>query len=398
MIYLDNASTTPIAPKVLDAMIPYLTQEYGNPGSIHTLGRIAKEAIEQAREQVADLIGAESSQIIFTSSGTEANNLAILGCRDYLNKIKKRHIITSVAEHESVLSAARKISCGTDKKMYIKQGFHTSYLPVNNKGTVEYGALSGEIKKDTGLVSLMYVNNEIGAVNNIKGFSSLCRKNNILFHTDAVQALGSENINVSELGVDLLSMSSHKIHGPKGVGALYVRDKSVLNSLITGAESQELGLRGGTENVAGIVGFGKACEITKKELTKISYVTFLKNLFYRTLIKKFEESGFSKNVSVNGVEPENKGKILNIRFEGIDSETLVLSASNRDVFISAGSACNSKSQKASHVLTAIGLSDDEAKNSVRISFSEYNTKEGVTEAAIAVAESVMSIDGILITA
>lgn len=397
MIYLDNAATTPLSPKVLEAMMPYLTEEYGNAGTIYGLGRRAAEAIAKARKQVADFIGASPEQIIFTSGGTEANNLAILGCKDYLSRIGKKHIITSPIEHDSVLRAIDALCkpLSRNDKKCIKDEFYTTTLSVNKHGYISMIELDNLVLHydDIGIVSVMYVNNEIGTINPIKAMGEFCRKNNILFHTDCVQAAGSIILNVEEIGCDFMSISSHKIHAPKGVGALYVKDKQYLSPIINGGFGQEFGLRGGTENVASIVGFGKACElITEDDMCKQnSTILYLKKTFYNILKAELTLYNLQDDVKVNGNPVDHNGKVLSLTFKNIDAETLVLLMDSKDVCISAGSACTSHESKPSHVLKAIGLSDDEARSTVRISFSEFNELHEVETAAKILAECVRTL-------
>lgn len=391
MIYLDNAATTKIAPEVLEAMMPYLTDEYGNAGSLYALGRRAADAVAHARKQVADCIGARPEQIIFTSGGTEANNLVFKGLVSYLKSQGKTHLITTEIEHDSVLN--------TVKEMCIKHQFYVSYLGVDNNGVVPMGIaeqIRKTINEETGLISMMYVNNEIGSVNHIQQACAIAHENGVLFHTDCVQALGSIKIDVEKLGCDFLSISSHKIHGTKGVGALYVRHPELLSSLITGGEEQEFGYRGGTENVAGIVGFGKACEIAERDLKQNqTRIIYLKRLFYGTLLHNLAERGLDDCLHLNGILPHHNGKILNLRFDGIDAQTLVLYLDTKGVCISAGSACRSRESQPSNVLLAIGLTPDEARSSVRFSFSHYLTDEQVLEAAKITASAIQVLGGVL---
>lgn len=394
MIYLDNAATTQLAPEVLDAMLPYLKDEYGNAGAIYGLGRRAADAVANARQQVADFIGAKPEQIIFTSSGTEANNLAICGSRQYLESIGKKHIITSPTEHDSVLRAVNALCkpLSPNEKKCIKAEFDMSFLDVDEHGVV-VDSLEQTIRDDTGLVSVMCINNEIGSVNNIKKIGEICRKKNILFHTDCVQAAGAVSIDVDDIGCDFLSFSAHKIHGPKGIGALYVRDKEILSPIINGGLHQEFGLRGGTENVPGIVGFGKACEMISNDIEKnAALLGHYKFIFKQALRTSLDDLGLENEMRINGGSL-CLGKTLSITFKNIDAETLVLMLDTRGVCISAGSACTSHESEPSHVLKAIGLSDDEARNTVRVSFSEYNTVTEVGRAARLMAHCVGILRG-----
>ena len=394
MIYLDNAATTRISPYVFEAMTPYLTEEYGNAGSIYGLGRRAAEAIAKARRQVADFIGAEPEQIIFTSGGTESNNLAILGCKNYLESKGKYKVITSPIEHDSVLKAFMALEDTTSP--YIKDGFDTFYLDVYKDGCIDLDSLKEIIhdNEDIGIVSAMAVNNELGTVNPIVDIGDMCKSYDILFHTDCVQAAGTIPLDVNKFPCDLMSISSHKIHGPKGVGALFVRDRTVLSAVINGGTYQEFGLRGGTENVAGIVGFGMACEMASKGLNKYSKtVTHYKQCFYKKLIDDLKSKNNEACLSVNGISPKSTGKILSLTFDGVDSETLVLMVDARGVCVSAGSACQSHESHPSHVLKGIGMNDDKARCTIRISFSEFNTIKEIEDAAIILADCVSSLRG-----
>lgn len=376
MIYLDNAATTKPDPRVIEAMMPYLTNEFGNAGSTHSLGRSANKAVGAAREQVAKLFHCHPDQVLFTSGGTEANNMVFNGVADYLKGIGKTHILISAVEHDSILNFSRKL---------IKCGFHIQILPVDPQGVVSVETVQHNIQEDTGLVSVMYVNNEVGAVNPVEKIGELCNSRGILFHTDCVQAAGTHDLNVGRIGCDFASISSHKIHGVKGVGALFVRDKDMFNPTIIGGNTQEFGLRGGTENVPGIVAFGKACEICSEETQQdMIYISTLKQMFYSELLNHIEKD----SIKVNGGSALTPGKILNLQIKGVDAETILLLADSKEVCISAGSACTSHELTPSHVLTAMGLSNDEAHNSVRISFSKDNTKEEVINAAKIVADCI----------
>lgn len=381
MIYFDSAATTQIDTKVFEEMTPYLTNNFGNPGALYSVGRTASSAIEVARERVANFIGAKPEQIIFTSGGTEANNLAILGTAKYLSQKGKPNFVTSQAEHESVLRAGSAL-CG-----HSDCGATTIYLDVDREGKINVDQLKE--RYGLGLASFMYVNNEVGTLNPIKEIGSFCKENDILFHTDCVQATGSFELNVDDIQCDFLSISSHKIHGPKGVGALYVRNKEYLFPIINGGQAQEFGLRGGTENVAGIVGFGKACELAMSNMKHGSTqrITKSKTDFFNLLTNY----GLSDIMSVNGLKPHEAGKILNITFEGIDAQTLVLMLDSRGVCVSAGAACCSKELEPSHVLTSMGLTQEQARSSIRISFSENVTFAQSKEAAQIIADCVREL-------
>lgn len=389
MIYLDNAATTRIHPEVLSAMMPYLKEEYGNAGAIYKLGRQAANAVAEARQQVARLIGCEPNQIIFTSGGSEANNLVFIGLRPYLLANRKTHIITSAVEHDSVLKAVKSI-CNPlccNAKNVIKSDFDATFLGVNSNGEVLVDDLLETLTEQTGLVSVMYVNNETGAVNPICEIGELCRNKNILFHTDCVQAVGFQDINVKDIGCDFLSISSHKVNAPKGVGALYVRDTSMLTPLIYGGAAQEFGFRGGTENVAGIVGFGKACEILARDLkTYREKVNDLRIIFEKALKENLSGFGLQNTLHINS--ESEYSKILNLRFDNIDGQTLLLMLDAREVYVSSGSACRSHETKSSHVLLAMGMSEDEARESIRISFSHMTEMSEVLQAAKVIAQCV----------
>lgn len=382
MIYLDNAATTQIAPLVLEEMMPYLKNEYGNPGTIYALGRKAANAVAQARQKVADFIGASPEQIIFTSGGSEANTIAIRCTRKYLESVGKSIILTSSIEHDSVLRA-------TD-------GIPSLQIGVDEFGIVHTENLEQILDENLGigLVSIMFVNNETGSVNPVAKIGEVCAKHGVLFHTDCVQAAGCKPIDVNEIGCDFLSLSSHKIHGAKGVGALFVKNKELLTPQIYGGAMQEFGLRSGTENVAGIVGFGKACELTGRGGEKcLKTVSYYKEMFYDRLIKELCKYNLNKIVSINGNPITSKGKTLNLRFEGVDAETLLLMLDAQGVYISSGSACRSHESQPSRVLTAMGLTQDQARDSVRVSFSVFNTSCEVIKAAKIMAECIILLRG-----
>lgn len=380
MIYLDNAATTQIAPAVLEAMLPYLKCSFGNAGSLYKLGRDSASAVANAREQVANLIGAKPEQIVFTSGGSEANSFVFYGLRKHLLESGRKTIVVSAVEHDSVLKSAIALCSESD----IKDEFDIKFLGVNRYGEADIEQLEQIISPDVALVSVMYVNNETGAVNDIKKIGELCKRNGVLFHTDCVQAAGCQTIDVEEIGCDFASISSHKIHGPKGVGALFVRDKTIVSPIIYGGSAQEFGIRGGTENVAGIVGFGKACSMCSDECIK---TTSAYRKFFISTIRNYISQDNINKFHINGREQQD-GRILNIRFDGIDGETLVLYLDTEGIAISAGSACCSHESAPSHVLTAMGLSSDEARDSVRISFSDFNTLDEVETAAKVICDYV----------
>lgn len=359
--YFDNAATTKIKDEVLKEMLPYLSIEYGNPSSLYSIGRRAKKAIDTSREKVANLIGADKNEIYFTAGGSESDNIALKGVA-YANKDRGNHIITSKIEHPAILD-----SC----KMLEKQGFEITYLNVDDMGNVNLEELKQAITDNTVLVSIMFANNEIGTIQKIEEISKIAHSKNIIFHTDAVQAVGNVRIDVKKMGIDMLSMSSHKINGPKGVGALYVRKQIDFEKIINGGH-QERNKRAGTENVGGIAGFGKACEISLKNID--SHINYLKNLrdyYILEVTKKIE------NIKVNGAMENRLPGNANISFKGINGNDLVLELDNYGICTSSGSACSSGSSTPSHVLTSIGLESDWAYGALRVSLSEFNTIEEI---------------------
>lgn len=375
MIYLDNASTTKIDDEVLSVMMPWLKYNYGNAGTLYKLGRDARKAIDDARDVVAKSIGTTPEHIIFTSGGTESNNMVFRSLTPYLEAIEKKHILTSAVEHDSVMRASEFLE--------ESRGFSVERIGVNDKCEVELHSIWNLIKPNTGLVSVMYQNNETGTNNDVKSIADMCHRNGILFHTDCVQAMSSCNVDVGLINCDFASISSHKIYGPKGVGCLYVKNPSMIVPMINGGAVQEFGLRGGTENVAGIVGFAKACELTvEQRQNTVHTLSTLKQIFYNKLK---DELGDIVHVNGKLLQP---GKTINIRFDGIDSESLVLMLDGFGVCASAGSACRSHEQLPSHVLTAMGLSEIEAKSSVRFSLSKYNTCNDIDCASKIIIDSV----------
>lgn len=378
MIYLDNAATTKIDPAVLDAMMPYLTEMYGNAGSLYSLGRDARRAVDRAREQVAEFINADPDQVIFTSGGTESNNMVFAGLGDFLQDHGKTHVISAKNEHDSVRRSAAKIC--------VKRGFDLTTLYTNESGVIDFGCLRDAIRPTTGLVSIMFMNNETGAINPVEEIGHACGEHGLWFHTDCVQAAGCIELDVQRIMCDFLSLSSHKIHGPKGTGALFVRDARELRPLIIGGHNQENGLRGGTENVAGIVGFGAACEIAKRDLEENqSHALRLKDGFYSTLCSELERYNLAHKLHLNADTLHLHGKTINLRLDDVDAETLLLMLDARGVCVSAGSACRSHESEPSQVLMAMGLSPEDARNSIRVSFSRMNTLNECEEAARIIA-------------
>ena len=363
MIYLDSAATTPMANEVIEAMLPWMKSNFGNPGSVYKMGRDAKAAVENARVQVAKLFNAQPENIVFTSGGSEGNSFAFQAASERLEASGKKHILVSAVEHDSVLRAAESLT---------KRGFCVEYIPVCSDGYVQIDTLKQMIKPDTGLISVMYVNNETGAVNLLEDIGQLCSEEDILFHTDCVQAAGFLSIDVNRIRCDYATISAHKFHGPKGVGCIYIKDPEKSSPMIHGGHSQEFGLRGGTENVPAIVGMGQAAEIMVDELLGIQAVL----CDYRAEFWQQISDSLGETVHLNGclLAPS---KILNVRVDDIDADTLVLAMDSVGVCISAGSACRSLELEPNKTLIAMGLSADEARNSVRISFSSMLTAEDV---------------------
>lgn len=362
-VYADNAATTSVSPKVIEKMMPYLTQYYGNPSSIYKISEEPKRAIEEAREIISKAIGASSSkEIFFTASGSEADNWAIKGYAMRMRKLGKNHIITSSIEHHAVLHTCEYL----EKKF----GFDVTYLPVDKNGRVSASQVEKAIKKDTGLVTIMYANNEVGTIMPIKEIGEVCKRNKIIFHTDAVQALGNIKIDVQKENIDMMSISGHKIHAPKGVGVLYIKRSLRFDNLVHGG-GQENSRRAGTENVANIVAMGEAVkEVYTNFEEKINYVRELRNYLMDGLLKI---PAVRLNGDVNNRLPGN----LNISIEGIEGEAILLMLDIYGIAASSGSACTSGSLDPSHVLLAMGLPHSVAHGSLRLSINELNTKEDI---------------------
>ena len=384
MIYLDNAATTRIAPEVLAAMLPFLTDDYGNAGTPYSLGRSAASAMQAAREKTAELFGCQPENIIFTSCGSEGNSLVFQGLQRSLIECGKTHLVVSAIEHDSVLRAAEALE---------RRGFRVTYLNPASDGVINPKDVDAAITPNTGLVSVMYVNNETGATNDIREIGDICSAHGVLFHTDCVQAAGQYPIDVERCRVDFATISAHKFHGPKGVGAIYVRDLPLLEPLIFGGADQEFGIRGGTENIPGIVGMGEAARLAASNMRDgLTGVSILKQRFYTALLDTLRESGCSDEIlHVNGRSVTEPGKVLSLRVDGVDAGTLVLALDAKGICISAGSACNTHETVPSHVLTAMGLSDDEARSSIRVSFSGYNSEEDATLAGETTARCIMDL-------
>lgn len=359
--YFDNAATTKVKKEVLDEMIPYFLSNYGNPSSIYTIGRQSKRAIDCARGQVASLIGANKNEIYFTSGGSESDNFAIKGIAHHL-KAKGNHIITSKIEHPAVLNSCKRLE---------KEGFRITYLDVDNEGKINLEQLKKSITSQTILITIMFANNEIGTIQPINEIALIAKRYNIIFHTDAVQAVGNIKINVEKMGIDLLSLSGHKIYGPKGTGALYIRKGIELEKLIDGGH-QEKDKRAGTENVAGIVGLGKACEIANYNIdSHINKLKQLRNYYINEVKRRIPE------IKLNGATIDRLPGNSNISFKGIDGGALLLKLDSVGICASSGSACSSGQSNPSHVLTSIGLEEEMLKGALRVTFGDENTKEDV---------------------
>ena len=359
MIYLDNAASTQIHEDVLESMLPYLKEQYGNASSIHRYGRLAKKAIEKARKQIALLINADPSEILITSGGTESNNTVLMG----LSR-NDSSIVTSSIEHDAILEPCKKLT---------QNGFHVDYLPVDKFGTVDPLELKNHLSDNTCLVSIMFGNNEVGTVQKISEIAKICNERKIPFHTDAVQAVGKIPINVKELGIDLLSISSHKLHGPKGIGALYIKNGIKIDPVILGG-GQEHGLRSGTENVANIVGFGKACEIAKNNLNdNMGYVTTLRDMLIEKVLNEIPE------VTLNGDPKSRLPNNAHFTFLGVNGEDLIIKLDEYGIAASTGSACSVNTQRASHVLQAMGFSHEQITGSLRLTMGVFNNEKDIEQ-------------------
>ena len=360
-IYLDHSATTKLKKEVLDTMLPFLTEQYGNPSTIYTLGREAKKAMDIAREQVAKALNAKTNEIFFTGSGTESDNWAIKGIA-YANKEKGKHIIATNIEHHAVLHTCEFLE---------KEGFDITYVPVDNQGIVDLDELKKAIRPDTILISVMLANNEIGTIQPIKEISHIAKEHGIYLHTDAVQAVGNIPVDVEDLGVDLLSLSGHKIYGPKGVGVLYIKSGTKISSFVHGG-GQERGKRAGTENVANIVGIGKAIELATEDISQYStHLQELRDMAIEGILKEIPHT------RLNGHPEKRLPGNVNISFEYIEGESILLMLDSKGIAASSGSACTSGSLDPSHVLLAIGLPHEIAHGSLRLTFGQENTKEDV---------------------
>ena len=365
VIYLDHAATTPLDNEILEKMLPYLTEHFGNADSPHALGRKAMNAVDTARDTLADLLGAKPNEVYFTSGGTEADNWALIGGAYAAREKGKTKVLLSAIEHHALLAAAEKLRA---------DGFEIVYIPVNEGGRVELNTVEALLDETVGLVAVMSVNNETGAVQPVKALAELAHKYGAVFFTDAVQAAPYMPIDVKALGVDMLSISSHKFYGPKGCGALYIKSGVKIKGHVIGGE-QERGLRGGTTNVAAVVGLAAAYKKTVDSLNQTAEkLSALRKAF-------LDELSILSGISINGGGDGDLNAVLNLRIQGVNNADFVYSMDLQGVCVAAGSACASASIKPSHVLTAMGLTDEEAKECVRISFGKNNTDEEVRAAA-----------------
>ena len=371
-IYLDNASTTNLSAEVLNAMLPVLTNTFGNSSSMHSFGRDASNLIDNARDLIAETINAKSNEIYFTSSGSEANSWAIVGIAK-ANRNKGNHIIVSNIEHTSILEACKYLE---------KDGFEVTYLPVDSHGFIKFADFLRAIKSNTILISIMSANNEIGTIQNIKAISQTAHEKGVIFHTDAVQLYGNMNLDVEDLGIDAMTISSHKIYGPKGVGALYVSNKVKIDPIVFGG-NQERDKRGGTSNTAGIVGFAKACEIAHRDMRSNNHkVRSLSEYFMSKLMDSVE------NIKINANTKQKLPHIISVSFVGVDGESLLVKLDLNGVAVSTGSACFSENMLVSHVMNAVGLNNDDARCTVRFSLGKNNSYEEIDKAVSIIARSV----------
>ena len=362
-IYLDYAATTPTHPEVVKAMLPYFTDAFGNPSSIHSYGQEAKGAIEEARVEVASLVGARDEEIVFTSGGTEADNFAIKGVA-YANENRGNHIITSSIEHHAVIETCRFLE---------RRGFRVTYLPVDEYGLVDPDNVRGAITNKTILISVMQGNNEVGTIEPITEISSIAREAEVYLHTDAVQTVGHIPVDVNELGVDLLSMSAHKLYGPKGVGALYVRKGTKLLAFMHGGE-QERRRRASTENIPGIVGFGKAAELAQQETGReVEWLTYLRDQLIKGLLERIDHT------RLNGHPVKRLPNNVNVSVDFVEGESMLLNLDLDGICASTGSACSSSSLEPSHVLLAMGLSHERAHGSLRFTLGKWTTEEEIAQ-------------------
>jgi len=369
---LDNNATTPLAPEVFEAMKPYLVEDYGNASSIHWFGQRAKNAVDKARQQVAKLLNARPSEVIFTSGGTESDNAAIFGIVQ-ASRVANPHLITTGIEHHAVLNTAQELE---------KRGASVTYVPVGSAGVIDPEEVRRSIRPETVLISIMHANNEIGAIQPLEEIGIIARERDIYFHTDAVQSVGKIPVDVEKLGVDLLSLSAHKLNGPKGVGAMYIRRGSILRPLLYGGH-HERDRRPGTENVPGIVGLGMAAELAAAHLQEYGHgVAALRDRLEQGILEKVSA------VSVNGDPARRLPNTCNLSFDCVEGEGFVIAMDLRGIACSTGAACSSGSVEPSHVLSAIGLTPAQARASIRLSLGRYSTAEDI-DATLATLPAVV---------
>lgn len=377
-IYMDHSATTPVAPEVLAAMLPYFGEKFGNASSLHRSGREAKEALEDSREKVAALLGARAEEIIFTSGGTESDNLALKGIARK-NRKHGKHIITTQIEHPAILETCRALE---------KDGFEVTYLPVTGEGLVELSTLEASIRPDTILISVMHANNEVGTIQPLEEIGRLAAERDIYLHSDAVQSVGKIPVNVDDLGVDLLSLSAHKLYGPKGVGALYIRKGTKLESIIQGG-GHERRLRSGTENISGIVGLARAAELAERDMPReAERLAGLRDRLAELVLGKV------KDAWINGTMKKRLPGNLNFGFKYVEGESLLLFLDSKGICVSTGSACSSHKLEPSHVLMSLGLKAEECHGSLRITLGMSNTLDEVEYVAESIVEAVERFRGI----
>jgi len=371
-IYLDNAATTNLGAEVLNAMLPVLNDNFGNTSSIHSFGKDAEKLVDNSRETIAESINAKSNEIYFTSSGSEANTWAIVGIAN-ANRNHGNHIITSKTEHVSILEACKYLE---------ENGFEVTYLNVDRNGFINFADYLRAFKPSTIMVSISSANNEIGTIQNIKAIAQTAHEKGVIFHTDAVQLFGNMEIDVQDLGIDAMTLSAHKIYGPKGVGALYLSNKVKIDSILFGG-NQERGKRGGTTNTAGVVGFAKACEIAMRDMrTNNNKLRSLSEYFTMKLLETVE------NVKINANTKQKLPHIISTSFVGVDGESLLIKLDMEGVAVSNGSACTSNNLSVSHVIKAIGLNNDDARGTVRFSLGKNNSYEDIDKAIAIIQKAV----------